>query len=117
VNAIIKGEDRRLLAIVGPCSILIRGCYRLCRKLKSGGGVRGPYVRGDEDVIRGNRAQRRWKGLILDPMIDETNDIRRASRPRASSHRHHQLGLPSGARCSIRSCPSILTRCSAGVHR
>lgn len=77
VNAIIKGEDRRLIAIVGPCSIHDpAAAIDYARKLK----LLAEEV-GDQlfVVMRTYFEKPRtiggWKGLILDPRMDGSYDI------------------------------------------
>ncbi len=74
---IIQGKDRRLLAIVGPCSI-----HDTKAALEYAGLLRKQAVRFGEDLIvimrvyfEKPRTSVGWKGLINDPRLDGSFDI------------------------------------------
>ncbi|NCC63705.1 MAG: 3-deoxy-7-phosphoheptulonate synthase [Spirochaetia bacterium] len=77
VNDIIQGRDRRLLAIVGPCSLHDRNAaLAYASKLKE----LAKKVEDEMYVVMRTyfekpRTVGGWKGLILDPDMDETYDI------------------------------------------
>ena len=77
VNAIIKGEDNRLLAVIGPCSIhdpaaAIDYAKRL-KKLSD--DVSDVFFIVMRTYFEKPRTALGWKGLITDPDIDESFDI------------------------------------------
>jgi 3-deoxy-7-phosphoheptulonate synthase len=74
---IIRGKDRRLLAIVGPCSI-----HDTKAALEYAGLLREQAVRFSEDLLvimrvyfEKPRTSMGWKGLINDPRLDGSFDI------------------------------------------
>ena len=75
VNAIIKGEDNRLLAVIGPCSIhdpaaAIDYAKRL-KKLSD--DVSDVFFIVMRTYFEKPRTALGWKGLITDPVIDITD--------------------------------------------
>ena len=77
VNAIIKGEDSRLLAIIGPCSIhdpkaALEYAGRL-RKLAD--DTSDVFLIVMRAYFEKPRTALGWKGLITDPDMDESCDI------------------------------------------
>ncbi len=77
IEAIIKGRDRRLLAIVGPCSLHDpRAALEYAGRLKALGEQIGdvmyPVMR---TYFEKPRTVGGWKGLILDPRMDGSYDI------------------------------------------
>lgn len=77
VNRIIRGEDKRLLAVVGPCSIHDpKAAVDYAKRLKKLADsvqeqmfvVMRAYFEKPRTVIG-------WKGLIMDPDLDGSNDI------------------------------------------
>ena len=77
VNDIIKGNDDRLLAIVGPCSIHDpQSALEYARKLKDlSGKVSDQFFIVMRTYFEKPRTILGWKGLILDPDMDESYDI------------------------------------------
>ncbi len=81
-EAILRGEDDRLLAIVGPCSIHDpEAALEYATKLKA------EAKRVEEDVLvimrvyfEKPRTTVGWKGLINDPNLDDSFDINRGLR-------------------------------------
>ncbi len=77
VNDIIQGRDHRLLAIVGPCSLHDRhAALEYASKLKE----LAKQVEDEMYVVMRTyfekpRTVGGWKGLILDPGMDDTYDI------------------------------------------
>lgn len=77
VNAIIRGEDSRLLALVGPCSIhdpsaAVEYASRLKRVSAEINDQIFPVMR---TYFEKPRTTVGWKGLILDPRMDGSYDI------------------------------------------
>lgn len=77
VNAIIKGEDDRLLAVVGPCSIHDpKSAIEYAKKLKElSVKVSDQFFIVMRTYFEKPRTILGWKGLILDPDMDESYDI------------------------------------------
>lgn len=77
VNSIIKGEDERLLAIIGPCSIhdpkaAIEYAHRLKELAEK---VSDTFFVVMRTYFEKPRTALGWKGLIIDPDMDESCDI------------------------------------------
>ncbi|MBA2481283.1 MAG: 3-deoxy-7-phosphoheptulonate synthase [Planctomycetes bacterium] len=77
VRAILQGRDRRLLVVVGPCSIHdVRAAHEYGSKLKA---LRDELGERLEIIMRvyfeKPRTTTGWKGLINDPHLDGTYDI------------------------------------------
>ncbi|MGI5910615.1 MAG: 3-deoxy-7-phosphoheptulonate synthase, partial [Sphaerochaetaceae bacterium] len=99
VNAIIKGEDPRLLAIIGPCSIHDRnGALDYARRLKD----LSETVSDEMFVVMRTYFEKPrtilgWKGFILDPQMDGSYDIGLGlEQARALLLEITSLGLPVG---------------------
>ena len=77
VNDIIQGRDRRLLAIVGPCSLHDpAAALDYAKKLKSlSSAVEDEMFVVMRTYFEKPRTVTGWKGLILDPNMDESYDI------------------------------------------
>ena len=77
VENIIKGKDDRLLAIVGPCSIHDpEAALEYARRLKSlSEKVSDQFFVIMRTYFEKPRTVLGWKGLILDPDMDESYDI------------------------------------------
>ena len=77
VNSIIKGHDDRLLAIVGPCSIHDpKAALEYAEKLKGlADKVSDQFFIVMRTYFEKPRTILGWKGLILDPDMDESYDI------------------------------------------
>ena len=77
VRRILRGEDRRLLVVVGPCSIhepasAIEFAGRLRELMNSTGDALFPVMRV---YFEKPRTRMGWKGLIYDPGLDGQGDI------------------------------------------
>jgi 3-deoxy-7-phosphoheptulonate synthase len=77
IDAIIRGEDSRLLVVVGPCSIHdVKAAYEYGELLSQ---LRSELAESLEIVMRvyfeKPRTSIGWKGLINDPLLDESFDI------------------------------------------
>jgi 3-deoxy-7-phosphoheptulonate synthase len=82
VAAIVRGDDRRLLAIVGPCSI-----HDSPAALEFAERLRGLARRFADDLVLVMRAYFEkprtvagWKGLVNDPDLDESYHINKGLR-------------------------------------
>ena len=77
LHRIIFGDDRRLLAIVGPCSIHDIDAGRdYARRLKALADELGDRIYLVMRVyFEKPRTTTGWKGLIMDPHLDGTSDI------------------------------------------
>jgi 3-deoxy-7-phosphoheptulonate synthase len=77
VRRIVRGDDKRLLVIVGPCSIhepesAIEYAQRLYEVAQELGGAIFPVMRV---YFEKPRTRMGWKGLIYDPTLDGTGNI------------------------------------------
>ncbi len=79
VNAIIKGGDRRLLAIIGPCSIHDpEAAVDYARRLKGlSEKVSDVFCVVMRTYFEKPRTALGWKGFIVDPDMDESYDIQK----------------------------------------
>ena len=99
VNAILAGEDTRLLAVVGPCSIHDTSAARdYAERLLA---LRERLADRIELVMRVYFEKPRttvgWKGLINDPHLDDSFDIETGlARARELLVHLAELGLPTG---------------------
>ena len=77
IKAIIAKRDRRLLAIVGPCSIHNRdAALAYAKKLQAlGQRVKSRVYIVMRVYFEKPRTALGWRGLILDPHLDGSNDI------------------------------------------
>ena len=77
VNAIIKGEDNRLLAIIGPCSIHdTAAALDYAERLKKlADSVSDVFFIVMRTYFEKPRTTTGWKGLILDPDMDGSYNI------------------------------------------
>jgi 3-deoxy-7-phosphoheptulonate synthase len=99
VRRILAGEDDRLLAVVGPCSI-----HDPVAALEYAGWLRaaGERLAGQLLVVmrvyfEKPRTIHGWKGLINDPHLDESFDINTGLRTSRRLLRDlNELGLPCG---------------------
>lgn len=99
VNAIVSGQDSRLLLVVGPCSIHDVGAAReyAARLLE----LRTRVADRIEVVMRVYFEKPRttvgWKGLINDPHLDDTFDIETGLATARELLVHlAEIGLPTG---------------------
>ncbi len=82
IEALLKGQDDRLLVVVGPCSIHdIQAAKEYAEKLLT---LREKYAGTLEVVMRVYFEKPRttvgWKGLINDPHLDDSHDINEGLR-------------------------------------
>ncbi|MGA0332947.1 MAG: 3-deoxy-7-phosphoheptulonate synthase [Kiritimatiellia bacterium] len=77
IQNIIFGEDNRFLLIIGPCSIHDpEACREYARKLKMlSDEVKDRILIVMRVYFEKPRTSLGWKGLIMDPHLDGTNDI------------------------------------------
>ncbi|MDF3131194.1 3-deoxy-7-phosphoheptulonate synthase [Kiritimatiellaeota bacterium B1221] len=77
IQDIIFGEDNRFLLIIGPCSIHDpEACKEYARKLKAlADEVKDRILVVMRVYFEKPRTSLGWKGLIMDPHLDGTNDI------------------------------------------
>ncbi len=77
IQDIIFGEDNRFLLIIGPCSIHDpEACKEYARKLKAlSDEVKDRILVVMRVYFEKPRTSLGWKGLIMDPHLDGTNDI------------------------------------------
>ncbi len=98
-DAILRGEDDRLLAVVGPCSIHDpSAALEYAEKLK----IEAERLKDDVFVImrvyfEKPRTTVGWKGLINDPHLDDSFDINHGLRvARGLLLDLANMGIPSG---------------------
>ena len=77
VNAIIKGEDDRLLAVIGPCSIhdTVAALDYARRLKKLADSVSDVFFIVMRTYFEKPRTALGWKGLIIDPDMDDSGNI------------------------------------------
>ena len=77
IDEIIFGNDRRLLVIVGPCSIHdIQSGHDYARKLAAlAETLKDRMLLVMRVYFEKPRTVAGWKGLIMDPRLDDTSDI------------------------------------------
>ena len=99
VAAVLRGDDDRLLVVVGPCSIHDpKACLEYAERLQA----IEPELRADLCVVmrvyfEKPRTTVGWKGLINDPYLDETFQINEGlRRARGFLRDVSELGLPCG---------------------
>ncbi len=100
VNRVVKGEDKRLLAIIGPCSIHdVDAAIEYAKKLKIlANEVEDQLVVVMRTYFEKPRTVGGWKGLIIDPRMDGSYDITEGlKRARKLLISITSLGLPVGA--------------------
>ncbi|MEM6458484.1 MAG: 3-deoxy-7-phosphoheptulonate synthase [Planctomycetota bacterium] len=99
IEAILRGEDRRLLAVVGPCSIhdpdaALDYARRLAALREE---LRDRLVLVMRVYFEKPRTTVGWKGLINDPHLDGTFDVGRGLElARSLLLAVNELGLPAG---------------------
>ncbi len=99
VNAIIKGEDRRLLAVIGPCSIHDpEAAIEYATKLKKlSDEVKDQFHVVMRTYFEKPRTVLGWKGLILDPDMDDEYNIEKGLKvARKLLLEINRMGLPVG---------------------
>ena len=100
VESIINKNDGRLLAIVGPCSIHDRkGAAEYAERLNSlGSRIADKIVVLMRVYFEKPRTKLGWKGLILDPEMDDSSEIASGLRTaRKLLIDINELGLPAGS--------------------
>lgn len=77
IHNIIFGEDNRFLLIIGPCSIHDpEACMEYARRLKNlSDEIKDRILVVMRVYFEKPRTSLGWKGLIMDPHLDGTNDI------------------------------------------
>ncbi|YCM45283.1 3-deoxy-7-phosphoheptulonate synthase [Verrucomicrobiaceae bacterium 227] len=98
-EAILKGEDDRLLVVVGPCSI-----HDPSAAIEYGQRLKELAARYDQDLhaimrvyFEKPRTTVGWKGLINDPHLDGSFDINRGLRfARELLLELAEMGIPAG---------------------
>jgi 3-deoxy-7-phosphoheptulonate synthase len=99
IRDIIAGSDPRLLAVVGPCSIHDpEAAIDYARRLRDlAQAVADRILVVMRVYFEKPRTTIGWKGLINDPRLDGTNDMRRGLRlARKLLLEINALGLPAG---------------------
>ena len=100
IHRIMRGQDDRLLVVIGPCSIHDpAAALEYARRLQA---VREPYQDTLEIVMRVYFEKPRttvgWKGLINDPYLDESYRIDEGLRiARQLLIEINRLGVPAGS--------------------
>jgi 3-deoxy-7-phosphoheptulonate synthase len=98
VKRILSGEDKRVLVVVGPCSIHDEGaCIEYAERLKRlGDEVSDRMVLVMRVYFEKPRTTVGWKGLINDPHLDDTFDVESGLRlARRILLRVAEMGLPA----------------------
>lgn len=98
ISRILGGEDDRFLLVVGPCSIHdLKGGREYAERLaKLAEEVRDRVLVVMRVYFEKPRTTVGWKGLIMDPHLDGTNDIPTGLRlARTFLHDVLHLGLPT----------------------
>jgi len=98
-EAILRGEDDRLLVVVGPCSI-----HDPSAAIEYGERLKGIAERYKDDLqiimrvyFEKTRTNVGWKGLINDPHLDGSFDINRGLRfARELLLQLAEMGIPAG---------------------
>ena len=123
VNSIIKGHDRRLLAIVGPCSIHdTHAALEYASRLKKlADSVSDQMFVVMRTYFEKPRTIGGWKGLILDPLMDGSCNISEGiSIARKLLIDITSLGLPVGCEMLDPIVPQyideMLSWCSIGAR-
>ncbi len=98
INKIIFGDDRRLLMVVGPCSIhdVEAGREYAKRLIELADKVKDRMLLVMRVYFEKPRTTVGWKGLIMDPKLDGSSDIPQGLRIARSFLREViDLGLPT----------------------
>jgi len=99
VKAVLSGKDRRLLVVIGPCSIHdVEGAYEYAERLvKLRDELKDRLCIVMRVYFEKPRTTLGWKGLINDPHLDGSFDMDRGIRlAREVLIRVNELGLPAG---------------------
>jgi 3-deoxy-7-phosphoheptulonate synthase len=100
IAAILKGEDRRLLVVAGPCSIHdTRAAFEYAQRLKTiADRLADSLLVVMRSYFEKPRTSVGWKGLINDPDLDESFHINKGLRlARTLLVDINNLGLPTGS--------------------
>lgn len=98
IQQIIFGADRRLLVVVGPCSIHdLKAGREYAEKLSAlAQDVKDRMLLVMRVYFEKPRTTVGWKGLIMDPNLDGTSDIPKGLRiARQFLHEVIEIGLPT----------------------
>lgn len=98
IHRIIFGDDRRLLVVVGPCSIhdVEAGREYARRLVELAGRVKERLMLVMRVYFEKPRTTVGWKGLIMDPNLDGTSDIPQGLRIARSFLREVvEMGMPT----------------------
>ena len=98
LHALIQGEDKRLLVVVGPCSIHdLKACREYAQKLASlSAELQERLLVVMRVYFEKPRTTVGWKGLIMDPRLNGTCDIPEGLRiARSFLGEVLDLGLPT----------------------
>ena len=98
IHSIIKGEDKRLLAVVGPCSIHdLNSCREYAERFSELAKELGDRLMMVMRVyFEKPRTTVGWKGLIMDPQLNGSCDIPKGLRiARKFLGEVLDLGLPT----------------------
>ena len=98
INRIIFGDDRRLLVVVGPCSIHDLDAGREYAKKLADLAAKSqrPHAPCHARLLEKPRTTVGWKGLIMDPKLDGTSDIPEGLRiARRFLREVIELGVPT----------------------
>ena len=99
IEAILDGKDKRLLVVVGPCSIHDpKAALEYASRLKPiAAALRGALLIVMRVYFEKPRTVVGWKGLINDPDLDESFHINKGLRlARQLLADIHELGVPAG---------------------
>ena len=123
VNSVIRGEDDRLIAIVGPCSIHDpKSALEYAKRLKAlSDQVEDKLLIVMRTYFEKPRTIGGWKGLILDPHLDSSYDIEAGiATARKLLIDITSLGLPVGCEMLDPIVPQyideMLSWCSIGAR-
>lgn len=111
VQAIVRGQDPRLLVVVGPCSVHdTRSALEYAKRLAT---VKEQYADALEIVMRVYFEKPRttvgWKGLINDPHLDGSYRINEGLRmARQLLIEINAMGLPAGSELLDTSSPQYI---------
>ena len=82
LHALIHGQDKRLLAVVGPCSIHdLKACHEYAKRFaKLSEELKERLLLVMRVYFEKPRTTVGWKGLIMDPQLNGTCDIPKGLR-------------------------------------
>ena len=99
LHAMIHGEDKRLLAVVGPCSIHdLKACREYAERFaKLAGELDERVLMVMRVYFEKPRTTVGWKGLINDPNLDDSFDINNGLKiARSLLSDINEMGVPAG---------------------